>query len=93
MIMRVCLVAALAATAAAAPAAGQLADETQVPRMALAAFKRALDAGRVLPVDVSDAVSYAEGHIPGAVHVPLEALQKALPSLKASKKVIVAYCA
>ena len=93
MLTRLCLAAALAAATGAAPAAGQVTDDTKVPRMSVAEFRKAVDAGRVLPLDVRDAASFAEGHVPGAVNVPIEALQNRLPSLKASKKVIVAYCA
>jgi rhodanese-related sulfurtransferase len=47
----------------------------------------------VLIVDVRDAGSYAEGHLPGAINIPLGELQQKLATLKAAKKPIVAYCA
>lgn len=75
------------------PAFGQVADEASVPRIALADFKKAVDAGQVAIVDVRDAASYAGGHLPGAISVPLEALPQRLAALKASKKPIVTYCA
>jgi len=89
---RLCLLIALA-VAMCAPAYGQMTDETTVPRISLADFKKALDAGQILVADVRDAASYAEGHIPGAINIPLDELQAKLPALKASKKPIVAYCA
>jgi rhodanese-related sulfurtransferase len=92
MFSRVCLLAVLAA-AACAPVSGQVADETMVPRIALADLKKAVDAGQVLVVDVRDAGSYADGHLPGAISVPLDAIQQKAASLKASKKPIVTYCA
>lgn len=92
MLARICLVIALAAVACA-PAAGQIADETAVPRISVANLKKAVDAGEVLVIDVRDAGSYANGHISGAVNVPLEGLQQNLAMLKAAKKAIVAYCA
>lgn len=74
------------------PVLGQVADETAVPRISVADLKTASDAGRVLILDVRDATWYAEGHLPGAVNVPLEGLQQKLAMLKAAKKPIVAYC-
>jgi rhodanese-related sulfurtransferase len=75
------------------PVLGQVADETAVPRISVADLKKAADTGQVLIVDVRDAGSYAEGHLPGAINVPLDALQQKLATLKAAKKPIVAYCA
>jgi len=76
-----------------APAFGQITDEASVPRISLADFKKAVDAGQVLILDVRDAGSYADGHIPGAILVPLADIAKKAPELKASKKRIVTYCA
>jgi 3-mercaptopyruvate sulfurtransferase SseA len=42
---------------------------------------------------IRDAASYAEGHIPGAILIPLDAVQAKAPDLKRAKKPIVAYCA
>lgn len=75
------------------PVLGQVADESSVPRISVADLKKAADTGQVLIVDVRDANWYAEGHLPGAINVPLEALQQKLATLKAAKKPIVAYCA
>jgi rhodanese-related sulfurtransferase len=75
------------------PVLGQVADETAVPRISVADLKKAADMGQVLIVDVRDASSYAQGHLPGAINIPLEALQQKLATLKAAKKPIVAYCA
>lgn len=75
------------------PAAAQVADETAVPRIPVADLKKAIDAGEVLVIDVRDAGSYANGHLPGAISVPLDALTQKLGALKAAKKPIVAYCA
>ena len=74
------------------PVLGQVADETAVPRISVADLKKAADAGRVLILDVRDASSYAEGHLPGAVNLPLETLQQKAATLKAAKTPIVAYC-
>jgi rhodanese-related sulfurtransferase len=75
------------------PVLGQVADETAVPRISVADLKKAADTGQVLIVDVRDAGSYAEGHLPGAINIPLDALQQKLATLKGAKKPIVAYCA
>jgi 3-mercaptopyruvate sulfurtransferase SseA len=87
-------VAAVAALSAAATVAGQqVPDQSLAPRIVLADFKKAFDAKAVVILDVRDASSYAAGHIPGAILVPLEALAKQAPELKTAKKPIVAYCA
>ena len=89
---RACSLAVLAMIAAA-PVLAQVADEAAVPRISVADLKKAADAGRVLIVDVRDATWYAEGHLPGAVNVPLEELPQKLGLLKAAKTPIVTYCA
>ena len=83
---------AVLALAVGSPAAGQVADETAVPRMSVADLKEAVDAGRALVVDVRDAGSYADGHIPGAINVPLDTLPQKLARLRTAKKTIVTYC-
>jgi len=52
---------------------------------------RRLEAGDVLLLDVRPAAEYAAGHLPGAVHIPLEDLEQRLSELPADRK-IVAYC-
>jgi 3-mercaptopyruvate sulfurtransferase SseA len=68
-------------------------DESTVARMSLPEFKKALESGLVLAIDVRDAQSYALGHIPGAISVPLGNEAKKAVELKASKKALVTYCA
>jgi len=75
------------------PVLGQVADETAVPRISVADLEKAAAADRVLILDVRDAGSYAQGHLPGAINVPLEELQQKLATLRAAKTPIVAYCA
>lgn len=41
-------------------------------------------------IDVRDEMSYAYGHLPGAIHIPLEQLENSLSELRGSK--VVAYC-
>jgi len=45
-----------------------------------------------LIVDVRDAGAYADGHIPGAINVPLGDIPGRAARLKAAKKAIVTYC-
>ncbi len=92
MTWRACVLAAIL-VCAVTPAAAQVADESAVPRISVADLKKAIDAGQVLVVDLRDARSYADGHLPGAVNVPLDALPQKLAMLKGAKKPIVAYCA
>jgi rhodanese-related sulfurtransferase len=64
-----------------------------VQRISLREFKLMIVDGTVLPIDVRDPESFAEGHIPGALNTPEESVRQHVPTLKASKKTIVAYCA
>ena len=73
-------------------AAGQVSDESAVPRISAADLKKAAAAGQVLIVDVRDARSYTDGHIPGSINVSLADLQTQAAALKAAKKAIVTYC-
>lgn len=52
---------------------------------------RRLAAGDVVVVDVRPAPEYAAGHLPGAVHIPLEELADRLSELPPGREV-VAYC-
>ena len=89
---RACVVAALILAAGCA-ASAQLADETAVPRFSVAELKKAIDAGQALVIDVRDSRSFADGHLPGAINVPLDQIPQNLAQLKGSRKVMVAYCA
>ena len=93
MNIRPLVLAAIVLTLPALSAAQQLTDEASVPRMSLSEFKKAVDGGLVLVVDVRDAASYAGWHIPGAISIPLTDVEKAAPELKRAKKPIVTYCA
>ncbi|HEY0772605.1 MAG TPA: metalloregulator ArsR/SmtB family transcription factor [Nocardioidaceae bacterium] len=52
---------------------------------------RRLDTGDVVVLDVRPAPEYVGGHLPGAVHIPLEELAGRLAELPRDKE-IVAYC-
>ena len=77
-------VAAIAAAAAAQYAAG---------RMELAEFQKLHAGGKILVVDVRDPGSFNNGHIPGAINVPLGTEEQHVARLKAEKRPIVTYCA
>jgi 3-mercaptopyruvate sulfurtransferase SseA len=84
------MVVAAAAAHAQAPAA---VASPEPSRITLADFKKDFDAGKLYVIDVRSAESYRSGHLPGAVSVPLSAINQRLAELKAVKKPIVAYCA
>jgi rhodanese-related sulfurtransferase len=86
---------ALAALAAllAAPAGAWAQAARPGNRLPMEEFKRLHQENAVVVVDVRDAESYAAGHIPGALSVPLDSVAKHAPKLKELKKPIVTYCA
>lgn len=55
-------------------------------------FKEILDAGGAVLIDVREVDEYEEGHIPGAVNVPLRTLAQNLDKIPADQPVMV-YCA
>lgn len=61
-------------------------------RISLPEFKRLYDAGKVLVVDTRDAQSYRAGHVPGAILVSQDMVPAKLAEVKASGKLVVAYC-
>jgi 3-mercaptopyruvate sulfurtransferase SseA len=63
-----------------------------VPRISVADLKKLVDRQAVLVLDVRDAGSYAAGHLPGAILVPLESLEQDLAMLRREKRPIVTYC-
>lgn len=52
---------------------------------------RPLEAGDAVILDVRPGPEYAGGHLPGAIHIPLEELAERLAELPANRE-IVAYC-
>lgn len=61
-----------------------------VPTITRDALAEGIEHGRFLLIDVLPATSYARGHIPGAVNVPLERLA----SLETPRDLaLVVYCA
>jgi rhodanese-related sulfurtransferase len=86
--------AVLAVGFTAAMVAGAAAQQA-VQRIEMAEFRKLYDAKKVVVVDVRDVHSFAIGHIPGAINVPLGEEERAdrLKTLKAGRRQIVTYCA
>ncbi len=72
------------------PSAGD--ELASAPRISQADFKKAVDAGTLLVIDVRDAQAYANGHVPGAISIPLDQLASHVQELKGEKRPIVTYC-
>ena len=65
----------------------------EIPRIPFAEFQKLNAAGKVLVVDVRDEGSFAGGHIPGAINIPLGTEDKRLYRLTSETRPIVTYCA
>lgn len=70
------------------------------PRITQKDFKKLVAAKHVIIVDTRTAEAYAEGHIPGAILLPLEGLiswpaeyEKTAEMLTKTKTPVVTYCA
>jgi predicted methyltransferase len=61
-------------------------------RISVADFKQLQAGGDVLILDVRDAESYRNGHLPGAVLVPLDTVESRAAELRTEKRPIVTYC-
>ena len=62
-----------------------------VPRTSPDALAEELKAGTAVVIDVRDQRSFVDGHIPGALQIPLQFVEGELPYLPKDKK-IVTYC-
>ena len=70
-----------------------LAAQDGVERILLPDFKKLHASGKVLVIDVRGERDFANGHIPGAINVPLGSESQHAAKLKAEKRPIVTYCA
>jgi ubiquinone/menaquinone biosynthesis C-methylase UbiE len=61
-------------------------------RITVEQFKQLQAKGGVFVLDVRDAESYREGHLPGAILMPLETVEARAAELRTEKKPIVTYC-
>jgi 3-mercaptopyruvate sulfurtransferase SseA len=84
------LIAAVAVGGAARAQAP--ADPVAVPRMTLGEFRKALDAGAIVAIDVRAPEAYRSGHIPGTLSVPGDQIEARVADLRAKGKPIVTYC-
>jgi rhodanese-related sulfurtransferase len=79
----------------AAPAPVVASPATRLPQPVLLAEVRELAAGAAVLVDARDAAVYADGHLPGALSLPLGEVEGKLPAFLqkvAVEKTLVAYC-
>jgi rhodanese-related sulfurtransferase len=67
------------------------ASVSQVPRVSLEDAKAAFDVKAAVFLDVRDSSSYASGHIPGAVLIPISDLPTRMGELD-RKSWIIPYC-
>jgi rhodanese-related sulfurtransferase len=84
------LFAALAATAGAQQSP-ELASAKL--RVEWSEFKKLYDQKKIVVVDVRSENVFETGHIPGALSVPLDTVEKRIDELKKLGKPIVFYCA
>ena len=64
-----------------------------VPRITIDEIKKLMAANQVVLIDVRDPMSFAEGHMPGAVNVPFDHLPNHVEAWKKEKRLLVTYCA
>ncbi len=66
--------------------------EASIKRMPLEEFKRLLAANAIIVVDVRSPEAYVQGHIPGAISMPLDTVASRAAALGKVQKTIVTYC-
>jgi rhodanese-related sulfurtransferase len=79
----------------AAPASAIATPVTLLPQPVLLAEVRELAAGAAVLVDARDAVLYADGHLPGALSLPLGEVEAQLAGFRqkvVAGKTLIAYC-
>lgn len=94
-ISRIALLGAIALATFATTARGQKPQfeaPSSIPRISQAEFKKSLETGKIVVVDVRSAQSYNEGHIPGAISIPIDEVDLNVDRFKSFKKPIVTYC-
>lgn len=85
-------------SAPAAPAPQQPGDDSHghtegadAPRISVADAKRAFDDGSAVFIDTHLKNAYDDGHIPGAINIPVAELELKFDTIPKGKK-IIAYC-
>ena len=67
--------------------------EADVPRVSTEGAKAALESGQAFIVDVRSAEAYAEGHIAGAISIPLGEFENNIANVPLDKdQWIITYC-
>ena len=67
--------------------------EAEVPRVSIEEARTALEAGTALIVDVRPPAAFEESHIPGAINIPLEEIERNPAGLALDKEQwIITYC-
>lgn len=61
-------------------------------RMPLEEFRKLYARRQVLVLDVRGVDAYRAGHIPGAISLPLDVVEKKAAELKKERRTIVTYC-
>lgn len=79
------------ATATNAPPLQPREDTTVVPRISAEDLRAQVRRDEVTIVDVRDTTAYAQGHIPGAIHIAFASVQSSLDTIPKGKP-IVTYC-
>jgi rhodanese-related sulfurtransferase len=89
----VTLVAILLALAVQAPAdKPALTVSSPELRVSIDEFRKLYEKGDVLVLDVRSAEAYRNGHIPGALSVPLDSVDGKTAELRSERRPIVTYC-
>ena len=83
------LAGATCGTASAAQATGQA---PEVVRIDIDQFEQLLHEGNVVLVDVRSYGSYLDAHLPNAISIPLDKLERSLARLRKANARIVLYC-
>jgi hypothetical protein len=85
-------------TQVGAPASSETQDhlprsQAEVPRVTIEEAKAAIDNGEAIVVDVRRARDYQAGHIPGAIHIPLDEIEANPTGLDLGEdQWIITYC-
>lgn len=66
-------------------------DKSEVPRIAAEDLREKTKAGTVTVIDTRDAASYASGHIPGSLNIPLASIEANLDRIPKGREVVT-YC-
>jgi rhodanese-related sulfurtransferase len=64
-----------------------------VPRISIDDVKALMAKKQVVLIDVRDPMSFAEGHMPGAINVPFDHIPNYAEEWKKEKRLLVTYCA